>query len=298
MKKIFKFIKNLLVNIVKDDFPGMASEMAFNFIFALFPFLIFLVAIFGLIGTESQISQILVFMEGFVPSDVMRLIEGVLRNVISSSSSGGILTIGLFIALFAASNATAVMIKGINKAFNVTETRPIWYTRWLAIVLVIMNAMVMFLGINLIIFGKLILFFIVRFFNFSPELANMVLLIRWPIAFSALYLVTFLNYYFMPNIGGDNRVRILSALPGSMFFCVFWLLASWVFGLYVDNFGVYNKVYGTLGVFVVLMLWLYYTSLVILIGGEINSIAYKRLYAEEGGNPPAIRFPIFHKHSQ
>ncbi len=271
-----RFIKELGLCIIKDDFPGMAGEMAFNFTMAFFPFLIFLVAVFGVVGTETQVGQIIMSMHSFIPADVMNVIEKVLTDIIKASSEG-ILTIGLVITLFVASNATAVIIKGLNRAYNAKETRPFWYVRGLAIVMVIVNALVLFIGVNFIIFGKLILQLIVSFIHMPYDVINTVLLVRWPVTFFALYTMAFLNYYFMPNVAGCTKSRILSTFPGSLFFCLFWLLASWAFSIYVENFGSFNKVYGTLGAFAVLLLWLYYTSLIILIGGEINSQVYKRL---------------------
>lgn len=282
MKKIINFLKNLLICIVKDDFPGMAGEMAFIFTMALFPFLIFLVALFGLVGTESQIQLIITSMRGIIPVDIMSIVETILKSIVQSSSNG-IMTFGLIASLFIASNAMAVIIKGLNRAFNIQETRPYWYTRWLSVVMLVVNAMVMFIGANLIIFGKTILQFIAFYTHLPYALVSTVLLIRWPIAFLALYTMAFLNYYFMPNIAGDKKLRLLSTYPGSLFFCLFWLFASWAFSLYVENFGMFNRVYGTIGGFAVLLLWLYYTSLVILIGGEINSQVYKRLLAKETG---------------
>jgi len=270
------FIKRLFTSIIKDDFPGMASEMAYSFILTLFPFLIFLVAVFGVLGTETQVDQVLTSIGGVVPSSVQVVIESVLKGVISTSS-GSLLTIGLFITLFAASNAMFVLIKGLNRAFKVEETRPYWYTRGLSILMVIVNVLVLFIGANLIIFGRIIMNILLSFIHIPYHVINTVLFVRWPIVFMAMFTMAFLNYYFMPNVHGDNEIRVKSTFPGALFFCIFWLLASWGFSLYVDNFGRYNEVYGTLAAFTVLLIWLYYTSLIILIGGEINSQVYASL---------------------
>lgn len=280
IKKFGKFIFNLGKCSIKEDFSGMASEMAFSFILAFFPFMIFLVSIFGVAGTEDQVNQIILYISAFVPASVMEVVQNTLQNVIDSSS-GSLLTVGFLAAMLVASNAMAIMIKGLNRAHNVEETRPIWYTRGLSIVMLFINALVMFIGVNSIIFGKLILSLILNYIHISPEYVNTVLFIRWPIVFMALFTMAFLNYYFMPNILGTKNARLYSTIPGSLFFCLFWLFASWAFGVYVNNFGMYNKVYGTIGVFAVLLLWMYYTSLIILIGGEINSQFYKRLTGEK-----------------
>jgi membrane protein len=100
---------------------------------------------------------------------------------------------------------------------------------------------------------------------------------RWLIAFAALFLMAFLSYYILPDLKGNEKFKRKSAIPGSFFFVIFWLVASWGFSIYVNNLRTYNMVYGTIGAFAVLMIWLYYTSILILIGGELNSQTYNRL---------------------
>jgi membrane protein len=254
----------------------MASEMAFSFVLAFFPFLIFLVSIFGIIGTEHHVNQLLSYFTDIVPINVMMVIKSTLNDIINTPT-GGLLTIGFVASMFVSSNAMAIIMKGLNRAYNVEETRPIWYTRGLSFLMMFLNAFVIFLGVNLIIFGKIILKIIINFIHLPISYINFVLFSRWPIVFLALTLMAFLNYYFMPNIRENRRAKFYSAIPGSLFFCFCWLLASWVFSLYVNNFGMYNKVYGTIGAFAVMLIWLYYTSLIILIGGGINSQFYRRL---------------------
>ena len=106
---------------------------------------------------------------------------------------------------------------------------------------------------------------------------NWILVTRWPVSFIALYIMTFINYYFLPCITKHNKYRRRSILAGTLFFSVFWLLGSWLFSVYLDNLNTYNKVYGTIGAVAILMVWLYYTSIVLLIGGEMNSQVYKQL---------------------
>ena len=89
--------------------------------------------------------------------------------------------------------------------------------------------------------------------------------------------MAYLSYYILPDLTGKEKLRRHSALPGSIFFCISWLLGSWGFSLYVNNLHTYNFVYGTIAGFAVMMMWLYYTSILILIGGEINSQLYEKL---------------------
>lgn len=280
LKKIFRrtktFFKDLFTRIIKDDFSGMACEMAFIFILTFFPFMIFLVSMFGLMGSEEQILKIMDFLREITPITSMTTIENVLKNIVMTSSKG-LATIGLVVTLILASNAAAVAIKGLNKAYKIKESRPFWYVRSLSILMVIINAFVLFFGVNLTIFANIIIDFISQFLVIPTEAINTILKARWPIAFLALFLMTFLNYYFMPNTEKlAKKTKVIYTLPGTLFFCIFWMFASWGFSLYVNNFGYYHKIYGVLGGFAVLLIWLYYTSLIILIGGEINYQVYKK----------------------
>lgn len=279
IKKTKNVIKDLFIRVIKDDFPGMAAEMAYIFILAFFPFMIFLISVFGRLGTASHISKIMDFLSEIAPLSAMSTIENALKSIMESSSAS-LATIGLVVSLFLASNATAVAIKGLNKAYKTKETRNFLYVRFLSIALVILNAIILFIGVNLTVFAQIIIHSISEFVTIQSTLIdtiNLILSLRWFAAFFALFFMIFLNYYFMPNtekIG--KRIQVLYTLPGTLFFCTFWLLASWGFSLYVNNFGSYDKVYGILGGFAVLLLWLYYTSLIMLIGGELNYQIYKK----------------------
>jgi membrane protein len=143
--------------------------------------------------------------------------------------------------------------------------------------MVFVDTMVLFLSTNLIVFGKTIVTLMVSHFHVSKVIAITLLTLRWPVAFMALFLMAFLSYYILPDLRGNEKFKRKSAIPGTCFFTMFWLIGSWGFSIYVNNLKTYNMVYGTIGAFAVLMVWLYYTSVLILIGGEINSQIYNQL---------------------
>ncbi len=254
--------------------------MGFWLVIGIFPFMLFLMAVFGWMGNKSYMDPVLIFLSTIMPEQSMDLIITVLSEVTIFSQGKLMAAIGIVVTLFLSTNALAVVLKGLNRAYKVEETRSFIYTRILSLIMVFVNNMVLFLTINLIVFGKVIINFLVRHLHMSQGLAVMLLTLRWPIAFLALYLMAFLCYYIMPDLRGNERFKRASALPGTFFFCSFWLLGSWGFSIYVNNLRTYNMVYGTIGAFAVLMVWLYYTSILILIGGEINSQVYNRLSAK------------------
>lgn len=277
MKIRFKTLRNIINSVVENDFFGMAAEMGFMLVIGIFPFMLFLTALFGWLGKHSFMNPLIVFLQQVMPGDVINLIETVLNEVWFFTKGGLVAIFGFCITVILSTNALAIVLKGLNRAYKVEETRSFLYTRLLSLVMVFVNALVLFLSINLIIFGKVIIKFLITYTGFTVHSGNIMLLIRWPIAFIALYIMAYLHYYILPDLGGKEKIRRRSALPGTLFFSISWLLGSWGFSVYINNLHTYNFVYGTIGGFAVLMVWLYYTSILILIGGEINSQLYDKL---------------------
>ncbi len=276
-KNKIKTIKSIIDSVVENDFFGMASEMGFMLCIGIFPFILFLTAIFGFIGKNSFMGPIFIFMHNIMPTDVINLMNTVLDEVFFFKRTGLVAVLGFCITLFLSTNTIAIVAKGLNRAYKVKETRNFFYSRLLALIMVFVNTLVLFLSITLIVFGKVITKFFVAYAGLTEHLANIMLFVRWPIAFFTLFLMAYLSYYILPDLSGREKLRRHSALPGTIFFCISWLIGSWGFSIYINNLHTYNFVYGTIAGFAVMMMWLYYTSILILIGGEINSQLYEKL---------------------
>ena len=259
---MFKLIKeyffNLIDSIIHEDFPNAAAEMAYMLVIGIFPFMLFLTAVFGWLGKKFFMGKLL----------------AALSTVIAIA--------GFLVTLFLASNAIAVIIKGLNRANKIQENRPFLQVRLLSILMVFVNTFFLFISINLIIFGKVILYVISAYMHIPSEIVNTILISRWPIAFILLFILAMINYYVLP--ARDFSLKRKSIVPGALFFCIFWLLGSWLFSLYVNELGTYNRVYGTIGTFAILMVWLYYTSIIMLIGGEINNQTLSKLTENSEGS--------------
>lgn len=254
--------------------------MGFMLVVGIFPFMLFLMAIFGWLGNRSYLDSILRVLSNIMPTQAMNLLKSVLEETMIFNHGRLLAIIGIITTIVLSTNGVAVVLKGLNRAYKVEETRNFVYTRILSFLMVFVNVLVMFLTINIIIFGKVIITFLVTHFGLSKGIAITILTLRWPVAFMALYLMAFLSYYILPDLRGNESFKRKSALPGTVFFTTFWLVGSWGFSIYVNNLSTYNLVYGTIGAFFILMVWLYYTSILLLIGGEINSQVYNRLEHE------------------
>ncbi len=267
------YIKNLIYKLIQYDFFGMSAEMGYWMMLGIFPLMFFLMSMFSWLGKKSLMVHILAFVHNILPPDAYDLIISVLDEAMIFKQGKLVAIIGICVTLFLASNAIFVIIKGLNRAYGIEETRSLVWTRTLSIIMVFANAFVLFIAMNLVVFGKVILLYIAMAVKMSDGLQSWILFLRWPVTFVFLFAVTAINYYVLPAFTFETKKR--SVIPGTLFFCFFWLIGSWGFSLYVGNLNTYNRVYGTLGAFAMMMVWLYYTSILILIGGDINSQIYK-----------------------
>ncbi|MBQ7450323.1 YihY/virulence factor BrkB family protein [bacterium] len=261
------------MKIFEYDYLGMSAEMGYWMMLGIFPLLFFIMSLFGFLGKKSLMVHVFAFLSHMLPADAYNLIRDVLNEVMIFKQGKIVAIIGILVTIFLSSNAIYCVIKGLNRAYGINETRSLIYTRILSIVMVFANAFVLFIAMNLVVFGKVILFYLAIVFNISSTVQSLILFLRWPIAFIFLFFVSSINYYVLPAFTFETKKR--SVIPGTLFFCIFWLIGSWGFSLYVGNLNTYNRVYGTLGAFTMMMVWLYYTSILILLGGNINSIIYK-----------------------
>ena len=279
IKKVYEILKEYLQNLIKciirDDYANAAGEMAYMTALGIFPFMLFTMAVFGWLGKKVFINKIIFGLSTIAPQGVIDLINSVLAEVVLFQSGEIMAIVGFFMTLFLTSNAIAVIIKGLNRANTVAENRSFLKVRLLAILMVFVNTFFLFISINLIVLGKVILNFIGMYLSVPQHIIDTILITRWPIAFLMLFLLASINYYVLP--ARDFSVKRKSVIPGALFFCIFWLLGSWAFSLYVNALGTYNKVYGTIGTFAILMVWLYYSSIILLIGGQVNNQTLRKL---------------------
>ena len=281
MKYKFKTVRNIIKSVVDNDLFGMAAEMGFMLVIGFFPFMLFLMAVFGWLGKHTFMLPLMEFFKKVVPGDVLNLLQIVMNEVWFFSKGGLIATLGFIITVILSTNALAIVAKGLNRAYKLDDTRSWIYNRILALIMVFVNALILFLSIDLIVFGKVIIKFLTTYLGLTVHTGNIILFIRWPVAFIALFIMAYLHYYILPDLQCQEKLRRKSAVPGSVFFTISWLIGSWGFSIYINNLHTYNFVYGTIGGFAVLMVWLYYTSILILVGGQINSQLFDKLERKE-----------------
>lgn len=273
-KNIYKSIKFFVVELIKvvrkQDVFGSAAEMSYMLTLSVFPLLLSFMAIFSILGNSTFVNEALNTLSQFAPGEVIVVIQTVLKEVTLLKGYSLVAIIGFLTTLYLASNSIAVIIKCLNKSDKIKETRSFIHTKILSVIMVFVYVFFLFFSVNLIVFGQSILNIISKYIHIIPlEVSQLILFLRWPVTFILIFMLAVINYYVLPA----KKVKIKDVIPGSLFFTVFWLIGSWMFSVYINNFGSYNKVYGSIAAFAILMIWLYFTSIIILVGGEINNFA-------------------------
>ena len=269
--KIKVLLKDLYFRFNDDDVPALASQLAYYFILAIFPFLIFLINLLSLTPLTSE--HTLNDLSKVIPPAAYDIIEEVISHV-SKTNSQTFLSFSMAATIWAASNGMNAVIKSLNKAYDQHESRSLWKVRGLSILATIAFAFTIILSFILLILGEIIGRNIFIFLGLSDSFKTLWSLIRFISPIVIMFIVFALLYRYMPN----KRMKYSEVLAGSIFSSIGWLITSILFSIYVNNFSNYANTYGSIGGIILLIVWLYWISIIILLGGELNaSLAYNRL---------------------
>lgn len=250
----------------KDNCLALAAQLAYYFFFALFPTLLFLVALASYFPLTTLVDDLFRTMSGFMPPEALQLITEQMIKV-SGDEQAGLLTLGMLLAVSSSSAAMVAIIDTLNNAYDVEEGRPWWKVRLIAIVLTIGMAMFILVSFALILLGPTLATAIADSTNQGPVFEWTWKVVQWPVAFVLAAVGIGLIYYFAPDV----EQKWVWLTPGSIFATTLWLAASLGFKYYVANWGSYTETYGLLGAVMILLLWFYISGLVILVGAEMNA---------------------------
>lgn len=250
----------------RDEILGRAAQLAYYFLLALFPALLFLTAFMGLFPLKQTMPELMQYLRTVLPADALSLLEKYLDNVVKGGS-GDILSLGLLGALWASSSGVTAIMEALNVVYGAQETRPYWKVRLIAILLTVGLAGFIIISITLILYGAGIGEWIADIVGLGWLFLITWNVAQWPVAVLLMLFALAIIYYVCPDVEQDWRW----VTPGSLCAGSLWLGVSLGFKAYVDHFGNYNAAYGSIAGVIVLMLWLYLTGVVILLGGEINA---------------------------
>jgi membrane protein len=258
--------------ITADDVFGRAAQLAYYWLFSIFPLLIFLTTLLAFLPMRRNLDQWIGAFSAVLPPEAYTLLNNTFQQI-AGQQRGGLLSFSIMLMLWSSSSGMDAIITALNRAYDTAPARAWWKVRMLAIALTLGLAVFIISALALIFFGESIGAQIARYFEFSSTFETIWAVAQLPIIVVLTLLGVELIYYFAPNIGrGKNGKRWEWFTPGAVFAVGLWLLISFGFRFYVSRFGHFDATYGALGGVMVLMLWLYLTGVAILVGGEINSI--------------------------
>ena len=280
--------KETIREVGDDDLSGLAAEMAYHSILAIFPFLLFLAGLTSFIdtlfGVGNLTDQIVEKASHVMPQDATSLLRSFTQEVVNSQGTGAII-FGLAGAIWSASSAIGSAMKALNRAYDVKEDRGFVRRKLTAIALTLFFGSFVLAAALLIATGQFMAGGIGHALGWRAEF---VLVWNWLTLPVALVLVTAgvtVLYWLAPNT--DHEFKWIT--PGALLFAIGWAIASIAFTIYISKFGLYNRTYGALSAMIILLVWLYWSNLLLLVGGELNAVLARRhdpAYIAEQGNRP------------
>lgn len=268
-KSVIDTFLYLFIKVKRDDIFALASQLAYYLILSFFPFLIFLITLIGFSNLNN--AEVLEGLQSILPTAVFELTASTISEVINSQNTG-ILGISGILAIWAAASAFRAVIKGVNKAYDVDEDRSFIKRTIIGMISVIALALTIMCTLAMLVFGDLIGEFLNRFLPFEHLINFIWNILRYAIIIAMMIVVFAMIYKVAPA----KRIKFRSVLPGAIITTIGWLIASLAFSYYVNNFSNYSRLYGSLWAVFVLMTWLFMTSIVFILGVEINSVLEKR----------------------
>lgn len=253
-------------DIIRHHTLQVAAALSYYFVLSIFPGLIFLSAMVGWMREQHLFGSVLSLMSRLLPPDTMHVVYSVLHDVLSNHR-GTLLSFGMIGTIWAASTGFSAMIEALDIAYDAPDDRPYWKTRLLAIELAAMCGGLLLISLLVMVVGPRFGAWIAAHLGLSSAFAVAWPPLRWIIAISFTVLAVELLYFLAPNV----KQRFAASLPGAIFAVIVWNGLSLLLSLYFRDVANFSRTYGTLGGFIALMTWLYWTSFVLLVGAELNA---------------------------
>ncbi|MDR6227592.1 YihY/virulence factor BrkB family protein [Desmospora profundinema] len=269
LRSIFWVVFYVLTRVWKNGLPDLAAALAYYFLLSIFPLLIFTVALLPYLNLDPD--QAVAFVKSILPAEAAVTIDQPVRDLVERPR-GGILSFGLLAALYVASNGVFAIIRALNTAYQVEETRPLWRLQLLSIAMTISIVLVFAVLLLLPVFGQVIFQYLDDVFGLPPEAWTTFLWLRWLAVFVLTNLVLIGIYQIAPNTSVAFRKVMVGALVAS----IGWQVISLGFSYYVSNFNNFSATYGSLGGVIVLMVWFYLTGLLLVLGGLVNATLHQQ----------------------
>lgn len=261
-----ELLKRSVKEAWSDNVFDLAAQQAYYFFFALFPALLAVISIASFFPIHNLTDEVVRNLGPVVPGDVIELIKKQL-NEISGDNAGGLLTFAFVLTLWSSSGGVVSMCTTLNAAYDITEGRPFWKVRLIAIGLTLGLAFLVLVSMALLMTGPGVVQAIAERFGLGSAFIWTWNILRWPVIFILIASAIAMVYYFAP----DAEQEFVWITPGSILATLLWIAISYGFKTYVDSMGNYTETYGLVGAVMVLLLWFYLSGIVLLLGAELNA---------------------------
>ena len=252
------------------EINSKAAEISFYLLLSLFPFLIFTISL--VVYTPLiKLSKYIFVLDKMLPSSIFKIVSALTQSAIDNRSFN-FLILSFILAMYTMSRAVLCLIRGMNKSYNIRETRPYFEVLFISLVFVIMLLVLIFISMIFLVFGENLGSFLFNLIGLDQYFMYIWNLCRYIIGIVTVIIILMNLYRFTPN----KKLTFKEVMPGAVVSTFCWIIASFCYSFYSSNFARYDIIYGSLGGIIVLMRWVYLSSWTILIGCEINARLYKR----------------------
>jgi membrane protein len=265
------FFKLTYNEMSEDHVMAFAGNLTYKGLFAIFPFFTFLLSLLGLFNATDLVNTMVDKLSGIVPQSATKFVEGQLLSITQSQAESAFTfgaIISILLALWGVSGAFRSVMEAMNVMYEVEEDRPFWKVYGLSIFMSLAVTVLLVGALVLVIFGESIGVRVADLVGLGSVFATLWSIVQWPVVALVVLFAFALIYYFAP--AARQRFRWIS--PGSILAFVFWLIFSLLFSLYASMAGSYNETYGSLAGVIILLLYVYYSALIMLVGAEINQV--------------------------
>jgi membrane protein len=261
-----ELLKRTYKETMADNGLGLAAQLAYYFLLALFPTILCVIALASFLPLQNFTDEIATVLGRFAPTEMTTLLREQMTRL-ANGNDGGILSIGLLGALWSSSAAMVALIDALNRAYDIEEGRPWWKVRVTAVLLTVSLSVFIVVSFGLIVAGPQLADWLAANFGYGAVFTMTWKILQWPIAFALVTTGIALVYYYAPDAEQD----FAWITPGSLLAATLWVIASLAFRFYVVSFGNYEATYGTITGVILLMLWLYISGLMLIIGAEASA---------------------------
>ena len=243
-----------------------ASSLAFNFFLAFFPSIIVFLTLIPYIPVTGLQETLMELLNGVLPPSTNEITFNALDDIINNTR-GGLLSIGFLLALYFSTNGINSLIEAFNASYHIRENRPIIQQRILSLGLTLLLSFMLIIAMGLIIFGKFVVSYLTEYKLITQYAGELILYGKW----FTILLVLWLGISVLFHLGPSIKSKWKLFTPGSILATLGIIITSIGFNYYINHFSQYNKIYGSIGTLMIILIWMYFNSIILLTGFELNA---------------------------